>query len=90
MFNLLWRFIFKHNFKIEHREKLSNIKLDDNLENRESPMMPLSYDVFLSVIYIDFSAGGRSFRSFMGCKYGSENSLRGIIWTCLSINGCIL
>ena len=72
-------YLFTENLK--HKDKLSNIDLEDNLEPRESRMIPLFYYVLLSVIYFHFSAGGYSFRCFRGSKYDSEKSLQGIIST---------
>ena len=89
----LYCYIFKYSLMIylftqnlKHQEKLSNIDLEDYLEPRESPVMPLSYYVLLSVIYFDISAGGCSFRCFRRSKYDSENSLQGIISTCSDIS----
>ena len=50
------------------------------------PIMPLSYDVLLSMIYFDLSAGGCS----LGVSGVLNMSLKGIILTSLTISGYIL
>ena len=75
---------------LKHQEKFNNIDLEDYLEPCESPMIPLSYDLILSLICFDIPTGRCSIRCFRSSKYVSDNSLKDIISTLLPVSGYIL